>query len=85
MKPTYCCPICGEPLKQGQYYYDMENDTMRVERCPNNCESEGEKCVLIDDCRPPKQESEYNEFGIDTRTGLPFGTPWDDPDADYEQ
>ena len=25
---TICCPKCGEPLERGQYYYDLETDTI---------------------------------------------------------
>lgn len=81
MNMKYCCPHCGETLRQGEYYYDMESDTMRVEHCPNNCESDGMKCVPIDDMRPEPEQSEYNDLGIDIRTG----TPWGQPDMDYEK
>lgn len=41
---TICCPKCGEPLEQGQYWYDTETDTMRVDHCPM-CDCEyGEPC-----------------------------------------
>ena len=43
---TICCPKCGEPLEQGQYWYDTETDTMRVDHCPM-CECEyGEPCEI---------------------------------------
>lgn len=44
MNLKYCCPICGEILRQGEYYYDADSDAMRVEHCSNNCESEGINC-----------------------------------------
>lgn len=35
----YCCPECGEPLHQGDYYYDYDSGVLRVECCPNcGCE-----------------------------------------------
>lgn len=80
MNLKYCCPVCGEVLRQGEYYYDADSDTMRVEHCSNNCESEGEKCVPINDCRPEPEQSEYNDLGFDVRTG----TPWNNPEMDYE-
>ena len=68
-------------MKQGDYYYDMENDRMRVDHCPNGCDCEG----MVVTEPPEPEESEYNDFRFDTRTGLPLGTPWDDPTLDYEK
>ena len=45
---SICCPKCGEPLERGQYYYDLETDTLRVDHCPE-CDCEyGEPCELHD-------------------------------------
>ena len=48
MEITYSCPECGEVLEKGQYWYDLETDTMRVDHCPN-CDCEyGKPCEVHD-------------------------------------
>lgn len=61
MKPEYYCPECGEPLEQGQYYYDYESGETYVEHC-HNCGCEGVLVVNAETHDYEEKDKLYNKL-----------------------